>query len=445
MRLSKAAAGAAAVPLVLAAAAACGSSGGSPSSSSAVPGTLTVWRAGAEVPAQDAWMNDVVAQFHRNYPKFATTKIKVDWVPFTTITQQWQTALSTGKNAPDVTEIGNTQTQGLAGQGMLADITSDVRAWPSKADLIPADVANDIQNGKTYAVPWFGGFRGVWYHKSQFAAQHLTPPASWAQLAADAQKLQSAYPGTYGLGAPSEETNLIASFIWGAGGEIAVRHGGKWAGQLDTAPSQAGIKFYAGLTTTYKVSPQQYIGETELGPKGSTSGGANKDFALGKLDMYMDGPWATAQFDAIAAKDKADWAMFPLPGRSGGLAPVFSGGSDLGVWAATKYPGAAWDLVQTMDSPANATSFATAQNFYPPFSSQLTSRAVTGNPYLAALARAASVAKIAPLNSVNWPVADDTDLIIPTMVKSLEQGASFASTVSGANTHLQNVLNTGQG
>lgn len=131
MRLSRAAAAAVPVAIVLAAAAACGSSGGS-SSSSAVPRTLTIWRAGAEVPAQDTWMNGVIAQFHRDYPKFAATKIKVDWVPFTTITQQWQTALATGKNAPDVTEAGNTQTPGLASQGMLADITSEVKAWPSR-------------------------------------------------------------------------------------------------------------------------------------------------------------------------------------------------------------------------------------------------------------------------------------------------------------------------
>jgi N,N'-diacetylchitobiose transport system substrate-binding protein len=161
--------------------------------------------------------------------------------------------------------------------------------------------------------------------------------------------------------------------------------------------------------------------------------------------MYLDGPWATAQFAAISTKDKADWAMFPLPGQNGGLAPVFSGGSDLGVWATTKSKDAAWDLVQTMDAPASATSFATAQNFYPPFRSQLSSAPVTGNPYLAALAKAASGAKISPLNSKNWPAADDTDLIIPTMIKSLEQGANFTSTVNSANTHLQDVLNTGQG
>ena len=39
---------------------------------------------------------------------------------------------------------------------------------------------------------------------------------------------------------------------------------------------------------------------------------------------------------------------------------------------------------------------------------------------------------------------DQTDQIIPTMMKSLVQGANFNATVSKANTELQNVLNTGK-
>ena len=43
------------------------------------------------------------------------------------------------------------------------------------------------------------------------------------------------------------------------------------------------------------------------------------------------------------------------------------------------------------------------------------------------------------------PTLDDqTDQIIPTMMKSLVQGANFNATVSKANTELQNVLNTGK-
>ena len=47
------------------------------------------------------------------------------------------------------------------------------------------------------------------------------------------------------------------------------------------------------------------------------------------------------------------------------------------------------------------------------------------------------------LNVKNWATADTTDQIIPMMMKSVMQGASFTATVDNANPQLPNVLNTG--
>ncbi len=58
-------------------------------------------------------------------------------------------------------------------------------------------------------------------------------------------------------------------------------------------------------------------------------------------------------------------------------------------------------------------------------------------------AKAAAVTQFSPLNGKNWATADTTDQILPTMMKSLMQGANFTATVNRANTQLQNVLNTG--
>ena len=191
-------------------------------------------------------------------------------------------------------------------------------------------------------------------------------------------------------------------------------------------------------------SPSKYIGETELGNVGATSGGSNEDFALGKLDMYIDGPWASAEFPANAV-DKSDWASFPIPSENGpDPAPAFAGGSDLGVWAASKYKTTDWDLIQVMDSVPNSTSFANAEGFFPPFTSQLTGGTYSSSQLMSGFAKAAAVTQISPLNSKNWSTADATDAIIPTMMKALMRGAPFASTVATANTQLQNVLNTGK-
>jgi ABC-type glycerol-3-phosphate transport system substrate-binding protein len=427
------------------AAAGCGSSGGSSSSGSGVPASLTVWRMGPSVPSEVRWMNGIVTQFHKQYHAYAKTKINVVWVPWANRTTDWQKAVASGKNAPDVTELGNTDTPTEASLGILANIASNVNSWPAKPDLVGGMLANDSQGASIYGVPWFGGVRGIWYRKNEFQAAGITSaPTTWAQLLADAKALMKKYPGSYGLGAPSNYTYGIASFIWGAGGQIAVQQGGKWVGKLTSPQSEAGIKFYADLTATQHVSPPKYIGQTELGNPGATSGGSNEDFALGRLGMYIDGPWAQAEFPANTV-DKAGLASFPVPSENGpNPAPAFAGGSDLGVFATSKYKTADWDLIKVMDSETNSTTFANLQGFFPPYTSKLTGGAYAGSPIMSGFAKAATVTQISPLNAKNWTIVDTTDQIIPTMMKALEKGANFQSTVTTANTEMQNVLNTGK-
>ena len=199
------------------------------------------------------------------------------------------------------------------------------------------------------------------------------------------------------------------------------------------------------LLLTQHVSPAKYIGQTELGATGATSGGSNEDFAKGTLDMYIDGPWAQSELTQVSTKYQADWASFPIPSENGpNPAPAFAGGSDLGVWAKSPSKTAAWDLVSVMDSPSNATTFANSQGFFPEFTSSLSSPAYSASPILSGFAKAAGYTQISPLNSKNWATADATDAIIPDMMKALMQGANFSSTVAKANTELQNVLNTGK-
>jgi ABC-type glycerol-3-phosphate transport system substrate-binding protein len=445
VNITKSAAAVGAAVVLAGAAAACGSSGGNSSSGTPAPAKLTVWRMGGSVPSQVTWMNGVVTQFHKDFPQYKHTKVVVDWIPWGNRVTDWTNALTSGKGGPDITELGNTDTPGIASQGALANITSNVKAWSHGSDIIPGNLANDTISGSNFAVPWFGGVRGIWYRKDQFAKAGITSaPTTWAELTADAKKLQAKYPGTYGLGVPSDYTNAIVSFIWGAGGQVAVQQGGQWKAELNSPQSEAGIKFYADLYLTQHVSPSKYIGETELGAPGATSGGSNQDFAQGKLDMYIDGPWAEAQLEAVNKKYESDWASFPIPSENGpNPAPAFAGGSDLGVWAKSPNKQAAWDLVTVMDSPSDATTFANSQGFFPEFTSSLTGGSYASNAVMAGFAKAAAYTQISPLNSKNWATADATDAIIPTMMKTIMQGGNFSAAVNKANTELQNVLNTG--
>jgi N,N'-diacetylchitobiose transport system substrate-binding protein len=442
---SAAALGAVAV-IAGAAVAGCGSSGNN-SSSASVPSKLVVWRMGGAVASQKVWMDGVVAQWKKANPQYKKVQIIVDWIPWTSRGTDWTNALSSGKGGPDITELGNTDTQGMAAQGALANISTSVKGWSNDSQLIAGSLANDTVNGTIYAVPWWGGVRGVWYNKDQFAAAGIThTPTTWAQLVTDAQTLMAKNPGTYGLGAPTDYSNAIASFIWGAGGQVAVKQNGKWVAQLTSPQSEAGIKAYADLYLTDKVSSPTYIGETEIGAPGTAGpGGAEEDFALGKLDMYIDGPWAETQLKQVSTKNESQWASFPIPSENGpNPAQALAGGSDLGVWVNSKYKAAAWSLVSYMDGTSEATTFANSQGGFPEFSSALTNPAYAKSPILAGFAKAAGYTNLSPMNSKNWGTADTTKYnIIPNMMKALESGADFQSTVSQANTQLQTVLNTG--
>jgi ABC-type glycerol-3-phosphate transport system substrate-binding protein len=427
--------------------AASGTSGSSASGGTAsAPSTLTVWRMGGSVPEQVTWMNDVVTQFHKQFPQYAKTQVKVVWVPWGNRTQDWNNALSSGKNIPDITELGNTDTPAEAASGILAPLNSNLNNWSGTKGLVPGMLANDTQGGTTYAVPWFGGVRAVWYRTDQFKKAGITStPTTWAELSADAAKLQKAYPGTVGFDAITNDTNAFASFIWGAGGQIATQDSsGKWTGNLTDPKTEAAIKYYVGLYTTDKVSASKYIGQTELGNPGATSGGPNEDFGLGKLDMYIDGPWAKATLPKNSV-DTASISSFPIPSQNGpNPAPVFSGGSDLAIFKTSPNQQAAWDLISVMDNPANSTSFAALSGFFSPYSAQIAASENTGGAFMAGFAKAALHGQTTPLNAKNWATADNGKLnIIPTMLKQLMQGAPFDSTVATANTQLANVLNTG--
>jgi ABC-type glycerol-3-phosphate transport system substrate-binding protein len=422
--------------------------GSQSSSSSSAPAELVLWRMGADVPAQDAWLTGVVNQWHQANPQYANTKVKTVWVSWGNRATDWSNALTSGSGGPDITELGNTDTPTEATLGGLADISSYVNSWSGKPNLVQGMLANDTQGSAVYAVPWFGGVRGIWYRTDQFQKAGISsPPTSWAELLSDAQKLMKTFPGTYGFDAITHDTNAFASFIWGAGGQIATQDSsGKWTAQLTTPADEAAIKFYVSLVTQYHVSPTKYIGQAETGVIGATSGGANTDFALGKLDMYVDGPWATANMPANPV-DKTGWASFPIPSQNGpDPAPVFAGGSDLGVFKTSKNQAAAWSLISVMDNVQNSTTFATQQQFFfPPYTTATSTSYPSSNLLMAGFAKAAANGQVAPLNAKYWSTADGTPYyIIPSMLKALMTGADFNSTVAKANTDLTNALNNGK-
>ena len=393
------------------------------------PAKIVVWQMGDGSPEQTRFLNGVKAEFRQKHP---TTDVQVQYIPWPQATQKFQTAIA-GGSGPDVTEVGNTDVQSWAEQGAFSDITGKVTGWAEGKDLSKGALANDQLDGKTYAAPWYGGVRAVWYHKDWFRALGIQPPTSWDDLTAAAKKIHDK-KGVPGIAAPSDFTNGILSFVWAAGGDVATKQNGTWVGTLSQPPAKEAVQFYAGLVAKDKVASDKYVGRNELQ-------GPQQDFALGKVGMYMDGSWALPQLEKVNKKDAGNWGVFPIPGKSGGLAPVFSGGSDLAVWKDSKYKDVAFDYLTVLDSKKNAQAFAGTLKFLPQFTDVLQSGTYKNDPIMSAFAQAAaSGVKFTPA-SKGWADYEGAKKVLPNAVKAVMQGKSVDDELKKADEQAGSLLN----
>ncbi|MGH8964325.1 MAG: extracellular solute-binding protein, partial [Actinomycetes bacterium] len=405
MKYIKVAAMAAAIAL---AATACGGDddGGGGESGGKDPAQLKVWMMGEGTTEQTKFLDAVEADFKTKHPN---TDVQIKYVPWQQVTTTFQKAAAGGEG-PDVTELGNTDVQSHIEQGNLADISGEYGDWADGKTLNKTALANDQSGGKTYAVPWYGGVRAVWYRQDLFKELNIQPPKTWAELTAAAKKIQDSGKAD-GIGVPSNQTNALLSFIWGNGGEVAVKEGGKWVGKLDQPQAIEAAKYYAGLVSTEKVAPEKYIGKDELQ-------GPQRDFALGKLGMYFDGSWSLKEMTKLAPKNVDKWAVFPIPAKNGGNAPVMASGSDLAVWADSKAKDAAFDYITVLNNAKNAKAWADYSGF-----SSMRSDVKFSDPKLAIFTEIAKNTKFPPM-STGWAEFEQAKKVLPNAMKAIMQGKS---------------------
>jgi N,N'-diacetylchitobiose transport system substrate-binding protein len=151
-------------------------------------------------------------------------------------------------------------------------------------------------------------------------------PATLQQLLGDGAALKNAYKDVPDFSAfylPGEEWYAAMPFVWAYGGQIAIKSGSKWEGDLQAANSIAGLEEFQAVQNFMSTPASDDVNENT--PSDSAI------FAAGKSAMYIDGTW-TLGTDVSKTVTKNDIGTFALPGvKAGTQAPVFLGGSDLGI------------------------------------------------------------------------------------------------------------------
>jgi N,N'-diacetylchitobiose transport system substrate-binding protein len=422
-----------------------GSPSQAPSASASIePTTLTVWLMnGSTGPEPSEIVADLNAEYEAAHPGVTVQYQVQQWDG---IVDKLTTALASN-TPPDVIEMGNTQTAKFAAAGALMDLTDKrqelgggTSADSSSPDELWLGGLNDssMWDGKLFAVPFYAGNRVMVYNTEQFEAAGLDPASltSKAKLIDAAKKLQTEnadvddYSGFY---IPGQNWYALMSFVWDNGGEIAVEDGGAWKGALSTTEAQAGIQDYVDYYNAGSTGPKD---NDEQNPEQATV------IANGKAGMILANLWEVGTAETRNADIKGKLGVFPIPSRTEGkTAPVFLGGSNLGVPSTSKNQALALDWVKLMAGEKYQKLLIGVGDI--PNSKDLAENATGENENLhVAAAAAAAGSKVTP-QSPNWAAVEaGANPLKDMLTQILTEQASIADAAKAADDEIAARMNT---
>jgi len=389
---------------------------------------LTVWLMSGSAP--DPLVGKINTDFTKSHEGWTVDYQVQQWDG---IQDKLTTALA-GNNPPDIVELGNTQSPRFVESGALADLSK------SKDDLngknwLDGLAATGEKDGKTFATPFYAANRIVVYRKSMFTKAGITaPPKTIDELIAAGKKLQTANASNkqfQALYLPGQSWYTALSWVWARGGDVAKDNGGKWTGTLDSPEAQQGFTDYAKV---YKALSKAPADQDEANPQQSTV------FAKGNVAMFIGLPWEIGTATAPEGgnpKLKDDIGTFEIPGPSG-PAPVFLGGSNLGVAAASPNVDAATDWLKLMLGDKYQTELASAGVV--PALTNLGDTIYGDNEAAKVMAAAAtSGGKVTPVTPAWAAVESGTNPIKNALTKVL-RGTDVASATKEASTSITDTM-----
>ncbi len=276
----------------------------------------------ASAPQQHKEWNEDVAIFEKQNPNITINSIYENpcEVPASF------TAMLDAGNEPNVFYTYFTDRNQVLDAGQAADITSYVNTntVPSLKDIVPSALAA-VTAGKTlYGLPTVNYTQGLIINRVLFKQAGLNPddpPATWAQVEADAKAITALGHGIYGYGDYSAGNNggwHFSSEIDAEGGHMINAAGS--AATFDSAQGQDVLQaLHTMRFTDHSMSPTQQLAWGTL----------QKQMAANKLGMYIAAP--DDIYNVIVPQDGGninDYGMGPLPSTTGTPAGSLSGGND---------------------------------------------------------------------------------------------------------------------
>lgn len=387
-------------------------------------GDIRVWLVGTDTP--DEARDYLKTTFEKENPGSTLTIEEQQW---TGLVDLLTTSLSSN-DSPDVVEVGNTQAAAFTSAGAFLDISDDYDALGGD-DLLPGFVEAGTYDGKFYAAPYYSGARIVFYNTAQYATAGVEVPTTLEEYVDNAGTLAAALPGVSGVWYPGQDWYNALPFIWENGGEIAVQaDDGTWDAQFSSPESLAGLEQVQALMAS------------STAPKDGDETDLWVPFREQQAATISAPSWA--YWSIVADEDQAPTALtdtlgyFALPGKDGGAAQVFAGGSNIAISAKSAHPTLAKSALSIIESPEYQTILAGA-GLVPSLTS-LGDKVAAASPELATvIAEAAANAKLTPA-SPKWADVEAARVLQDFFVQ-LANGGDAKALAEDLDTKIEDILN----
>ncbi|WP_062069801.1 extracellular solute-binding protein [Demequina sediminicola] len=315
---------------------------------------LTMWWMGQEDDTTAAYRE----YLQETYAAENGGELTVEYVGWGDAISALTTALPDSSNTPDVTEVGNTQAATFTTVGAFLDVT-DMYEDLGGDNLLQGFVEAGSVGDTIYALPYYFGSRFAWYRKDLYEQGGVEVPTTLEEVTTVHASLKDQDIAGFYMGGQDWRNGI--SWIFANGGDIATFEGDTWTSALSSDASVAGMEQWQELFTTASVA--QVTDTDEL------FNAINDGSLQGTPAAAQMAPnWAACCIGPLTGEDDEGnpapvWddavnGFYALPGVDGGIAPVFAGGSNIAISAASQNIEGAKQLLEIIFSDEYQTLLA---------------------------------------------------------------------------------------
>lgn len=395
--------------------------------------SITVW---LQTDAQASWPGVVAAANQAFEQKHPGVKVNVEYQTWGDHLTKLDAAIA-GNNAPDVVELGNTETTKYLAAGALADLTSQRGSFANSSSWLPGLTKSCTYSGKLMCVPYYAGARAVIYRTDFYKKAGITrTPRSLDEFVSAHQKLMKLYgkdPNFSAFYFPGRFWYAGLSFVYDYGGKIAYTKGGKWVGGLSAPASVQGLTKLQQVTRALSRARRS---ANEFTPLQDTI------FAQGKIGSIIGNGW---EWGVILDKKLGNPALtgklgaYPMPSHvAGKQMPTFLGGSNLGVAAQSKNKDLAADWIREFTSTASMTQLARVGKVIP--NTTRLAGINASDPSLAPFAKAAADSWFVPV-APRWADVESAQ-VLQNLIQAIYSGKNVKEAARKADEQIEAILNS---